>query len=329
MVCPGCTVEIDESALSCPQCRRLTHVNELEDLAGKAHAAWRIGDFAAERRLWEESLKLLPPDTVQYRSIENRLAELEQQFAAAAPAHGGGWKKVSAGVGPALLLLLTKGKVLLLGLTKLGTLLTMFAAFGVYWTMFGWAFAAGLVLSIYIHEMGHVVALRGYGFPATAPMFIPGLGAFIRLRGVKVPPIPDNRIGLAGPLYGLGAAAAAMALFAATRAHIWSALAHFGAVVNLFNLIPVWQLDGSRAFHSLTRRQRGLILVLAVVLWIFTSNPMLFLIAAVAAWRMFTRDWQSEPDSGGMIRFAAIMAALALVGALSPVEHVVPTTATR
>ena len=58
----------------------------------------------------------------------------------------------------------------------------MMAAFGVYWTVFGGWFALGFVLSIYIHEMGHVAALLRYGVPATAPLFIPGVGAVIRLR---------------------------------------------------------------------------------------------------------------------------------------------------
>jgi len=64
------------------------------------------------------------------------------------------------GVGPALLLLLSKGKFLLLGLTKIGTLLTMFASIGVYWALYGWALALGVVVSIYIHEMGHVGMIR-------------------------------------------------------------------------------------------------------------------------------------------------------------------------
>jgi Zn-dependent protease len=84
----------------------------------------------------------------------------------------------------------------------MGTLLAMLASLGVYWTMYGWAFAAGLVISIYIHEMGHVAAIRRYGFPASAPKFIPGFGALIQLRGVRPPPVPDARIGLAGPLMG-------------------------------------------------------------------------------------------------------------------------------
>ena len=60
--------------------------------------------------------------------------------------------------------------------------------------------ALGLVLSIYVHEMGHVIALRRYGFKADAPMFIPGLGAIIRLRQHVVDPRADAQIGLAGPI---------------------------------------------------------------------------------------------------------------------------------
>jgi Zn-dependent protease len=109
------------------------------------------------------------------------------------------------------------------------------------------------VLFIYIHEMGHVIALRSYGLPASAPMFIPGLGAFIRLRTLNITPIQDARIGLAGPFYGLGAALLSLALFLATGRPIFAVIAHFGATINLFNLIPVWHLDGSRGFRSLTQ----------------------------------------------------------------------------
>jgi Zn-dependent protease len=320
MTCPDCAADIPDGALNCPQCLRLTHSAQLAELAAKATAAWRVGRFAEEQSLWKQSLALLPTNSAQHRKIDARLAELREQTAIAGPGGDSAWKTASAGLVPALILALTKGKTLLLGFTKLGTVLSMVASFGVYWTMYGWAFAGGLVLSIYIHEMGHVVALRRYGFQATAPMFIPGLGAFIRLRGRKLPPIPDSRIGLAGPIYGLAAAAVALVLYKLTGAKIWSAIAHFGALVNLFNLIPVWSLDGARGIHSLTRRQRGLLLGIAAFLWVLTWNPMLFLIAAVTAWRYFTRDWQPEPDHQGLAIYAGLLAALALVGVLAPLS---------
>src|SRR5256885_5819705 len=107
-------------------------------------------------------------------------------------------------------------------------------------------FAFGLVLSIYIHEMGHVQALQRYGIKATAPMFIPGFGAVIRLKQYPADAREDARVGLAGPLWGLGAALAAYAVYRATGVGVWGAIAHMGALVNLFNLVPVWQLDGAR-----------------------------------------------------------------------------------
>lgn len=316
MTCAGCSAAIPEPALSCPQCLRLTHAAQLEDLARQARASWRVGKFAEERELWLQSLAFLPEDTVQHRSIQARIDELDRQTQAA-QAHGGGWKKASMGAGPALLVLLAKGKFLLLGLAKMGTLLTMLLSLGVYWSLYGWALALGIVVSIYIHEMGHVACIRRYGLPASAPMFIPGLGAFIQLRGVRLPPIPDARVGLAGPVYGLGAALAALAIYEVTHIRIWGVIANFGAVINLFNLIPVWQLDGSRGVHSLTRYQRGIVLGTASGLWLLTSNPMLMLIAAACVYRLFTKDWQMESDNQGLAMFTGLLAALSLVAFLT------------
>jgi Zn-dependent protease len=196
----------------------------------------------------------------------------------------------------------------------------MFAFFGVYWSLYGWGLALGLVISIYIHEMGHVIAIRGYGMHATAPMFIPGFGAFIRLRSEVITPIQDARIGLAGPIYGLGAALAAMLAYASTGAKIWAAIAHLGAVINLFNLIPIWQLDGSRAFRSLTTAQRTAVLAAAVLAWLITREPMLLLIAAGAIYRQFTKEASPEPDNTGLIHFVGLIVALATLVAVARVS---------
>ena len=151
----------------------------------------------------------------------------------------------------------------------------MLAAFGVYWTVFGGWFALGFVLSIYIHEMGHVAALLRYGVPATAPLFIPGLGAVIRLRQSFINPREDARVGLAGPIWGCAAALACAGVYAVTDYPLWGALARVGAWINLFNLTPIWQLDGSRAFHSLTRPQRWLAVTAVATAWAFTEDGML------------------------------------------------------
>ncbi len=317
--CDGCGFELEDSALSCLSCGRLTRSSELTALADEAKAAAAAGNLTVERGLWRQALALLPPGTVQYRSIETHLAELDAKLEAAGSGKPAWWRKLTSALAPGAMLL-WKFKALLFGLTKLSTLFSMFAFFGVYWALYGWGFALGLVLSIYVHEMGHVLALRGYGLPASAPMFIPGFGAFIRLRTLRITPVQDARIGLAGPIYGLGTALFCLAAYALTGKEIFGVVANFGAVINLFNLIPVWQLDGSRGFRSLTRQQRMVVLACAVGLFFAVRQPMLLLIAAGATWRLFTNDAAGEDDSVCLMQYAGLLVALSAVLVFSPLK---------
>ena len=158
------------------------------------------------------------------------------------------------------MLLVGKLKFLLLGLSKLSTLLSMFGFIGVYWSIHGWPLAVGLAGSIYIHEMGHVAMLRRLGINAGAPLFIPGVGALVMLKQHITDPMIDARIGLAGPVWGLSAAVVVVgASICATGAPIWLAIAELTGFLNLFNLMPIWQLDGSRGFHALSRQERWMV----------------------------------------------------------------------
>jgi Zn-dependent protease len=207
------------------------------------------------------------------------------------PQRAGSWWKQAAGAGVTVgVLLIGKLKFLLLGLTKASTFVSMFAFFGVYWSVYGWPLALGLVVSIYIHEMGHVSMLRRLGIAAGAPLFIPGVGALVMLKQHIDDPVTDAKIGLAGPVWGLGAALAALGAYAATGAQIWFAIAHLTGFLNLFNLIPVWQLDGSRGFHALSRAERWMVVVaIGVMLWL-TGQRLLFIVGGVAVWRAAQRE---------------------------------------
>ena len=318
-ICPDCQAPIPEDKLSCPHCHCLLHAAELEALAAKAQAAANSADFVLARSYWARSLELLPSETIQYRSIQAHIAKLDQQIQAAEADGSSRWKKAAGFFGP-IGLLLWKLKALLFGLTKLTTLLSMFVSFGLYWSIYGWRLAAGLIVSIYIHEMGHVLELRKFGIPAGAPMFIPGFGAFIQLRNVHLPPVQDSRIGLAGPIFGFAAAAVSLMLFYGTDTKIWAAIAYFGAVVNLFNLIPIWQLDGGRGFHSLMRWQRAAIMGTAVALWLMSSESMLLLIALGSGYRLFTKDAAEEPDHVGFAQYAGLLVVLTTVAVLSKIR---------
>src|SRR6185295_8695698 len=213
-----------------------------------------------------------------------------------------------------VLFLLGKGKILLAGLLKAPTFLSMALALGVYATAFGWKFALGLVVSIYVHEMGHVVWLRRFGIPATAPMFVPGLGAFVRLKAHPATAGEDARVGLAGPVWGAAAALIALALGFATGHRVLFGIAYFGAVINVFNLLPVWQLDGGRAFVALSRRQRA---IAAGVLWVaglVAGNATYFLVAIAATFRAASAAGApAEGDRNILLTYAGLVAGLAAI----------------
>jgi Zn-dependent protease len=215
-----------------------------------------------------------------------------------------------------LVFILTKGKLLLLGLTKGSTLFSMLLSFGLYVQWWGWKFAAGLILSIYVHEMGHVAMLRHFGIPATAPMFIPGFGALIRTKFYPKDIVADARVGLAGPLWGLGAALAAHVLYRATGAPVWGGIAHIGALINLFNLIPVWQLDGAHGFRALTRVQRWWAVAAIATALLLTHEGLLWVLLLVAVWAAWRGAAPDRGDRRALFEYAFLVLVLALLAQL-------------
>jgi Zn-dependent protease len=297
--------------------------SELEQIAYQAKLAAQAGDWHGARAAWERALTLVPPDSPEYRTVKSRIENIDLQTDQSASV----WKKRLYKLGPVgvvlwkfktlALIAATKGKLLLLGLTKLSTLTSMLVSLGVYWYAYGWKFGMGLVLSIYIHEMGHVFWLRKYGIHATAPMFIPGFGALIRLKQYPANPGQDARVGLAGPTWGLGAAVFAWAAGLLTGQPIWFAIARVGAWINLFNLIPIWQLDGGRGFRGLTRRYRGIACVIAFLMWAITEETMLLFIALGALYRYFSKDYAEERDSQVLLQYAGLVVLLSVLLLLS------------
>jgi Zn-dependent protease len=80
----------------------------------------------------------------------------------------------------------------------------------------------------------------------------------------------------------MGAAAVCFLLYLATGAGIWAALAHLGAIVNIFNLIPIGPLDGSRGFRALSRYQALLVTASLGGAWFLTGESMILLVAIAA-----------------------------------------------
>jgi len=288
--CARCGTELTALALACPRCSTLVHRDRLQQLANLADGAVSAGDTAAARGHWIDALSLVPIQSEQHQQITARIAALVDAPDARGPAstttgQHSWWKPVAGGAVAIAVLIVSKLKFLLLGLTKMSTLLSMFGFIGVYWSIHGWPLAVGIAASIYVHEMGHVAMLRRLGISAGAPLFIPGVGALVMLKQHITDPVIDARIGLAGPVWGLGAAVVSWGIYLATGAQIWLAIAELTGFINLFNLIPIWQLDGARGFHALSRQERWIAAgVVALALWI-SGVRLLWIVGAVVVYQ--------------------------------------------
>ena len=161
--------------------------------------------------------------------------------------------------------------------------------------------------------MGHVMALRKYNIAASAPMFIPFFGAFVRMKQYPGNVGEDARVGLAGPIWGLGSAIAAWLAAITTGLPVWYAIAHTAAWLNLFNLLPIWQLDGGRGFRALTRKQRGIAAGVAIAIWAFTHQTILLLIALGAGYRLFSRDYPADDDNAVLTQYVGLIVLLSLL----------------
>ncbi len=146
--------------------------------------------------------------------------------------------------GLAVLAVFKYGGILLFKIPALATLVTLLISFGTYTLFAGPVAAGGIVVMIFLHEMGHVVEIRRQGMRATAPVFIPFMGAAIFQRSHPQDALHQAQIGIAGPIAGTIASIAALLLYTSTGFKFLLAWAAWGFLVNLFNMIPFGMLDG-------------------------------------------------------------------------------------
>ena len=184
-----------------------------------------------------------------------------------------------------------KGLLLLLPKLKIFTTsASMLVSIGAYALIWGWAFAVGFVLLLLLHELGHVVQLRREGIKASAPMFIPFLGAVIAAKSLGDDAAAEARVGLAGPILGSIATLVPLGIWLATGEEFWQALAYVGFFLNLLNLLPVLPLDGGRAMAALSPWVWLVGFAVLVVLTVFFPNPILLLVllfGGLETWRRF------------------------------------------
>ena len=176
-----------------------------------------------------------------------------------------------------------------------GTMLVSVVAYAWLW---GWRFAVGFVLLLLVHELGHVFELRRQGIPATAPLFIPFMGAVVGMKQLPHDAWREARVALAGPIVGSLGTAAVWAAGEALDSELLVALAFTGFLLNLFNLLPVVPLDGGRAVAALHPAFWGLGLAGLLALTIVAPNPILIAILVIGGFELWGRwrHWR-DPES--------------------------------
>lgn len=193
------------------------------------------------------------------------------------------------------------GKLLagLLVAGKFGKLLTtggsMFITMAVYAWVYGWPYAAGFVLLILVHEMGHFVAARQRGLDVGLPTFIPFVGAWVTLKDMPHDVETEAYIAFAGPLAGTAAAIACYYFARENGSALLLALAYSGCMLNLINLIPIAPLDGGRITAIISPKVWLLGVPLLAALFFYRPSPMLILIG-VLAYPQLKMAFAGNPD---------------------------------
>jgi len=195
----------------------------------------------------------------------------------------------SLGVFLALVLGKLKFLGVITGVLKLKTFATVLLSIAAYATQWGWAFAAGFVLLILVHEAGHAIVMHREGIPASAPVFIPFVGAFIAMRGRPRNAYVEAKVGFGGPLLGSLASWATLALGLGLERPLLVGLGHAGVLLNLFNLVPVSPLDGGRIAGVFSRPFWVLGYAIGIAVVVFTGSGILALVLLVGLVTLYQR----------------------------------------
>lgn len=191
---------------------------------------------------------------------------------------------VGAGIVAAFKLL---GSFKMLAFLKTGA--TMFISIFFYAQVWGWRFAVGFVLLLFVHETGHLIAARMMGLKVGMPVFIPFMGALIALKEAPRNAWIEAVVGIGGPILGSIGALAVWSLYFVTGNQLFLALGFTGFFLNLFNLIPIVPLDGGRIVSAISPWFWLLGLALLVPVLLYSANILLIVILVLIMANSFPR----------------------------------------
>jgi Zn-dependent protease len=273
----------------------LVHADKLAEMTARAKAFEEKGDLRHACEEWLGLLPLLPRASKQAEWVKDHARQLSLKADATGlpqldtPGAESNWHK------------------------NLRPVWTLLLFVFVYSQFYGVKFGVGFAVLIFVHEMGHFIDIKRRGLPADMPVFLPGLGAYVRWRAMGVSLQTRAAVSLAGPCAGLIAAQVCCFMWFSTGDPLWAGLARTSAWLNLLNLVPVWMLDGGQAALALSRAERIVLVLVSLGLLILFRERLFVLLAAGALFRVFTKDQPDRPSPGITAYFVVVMVLLAVV----------------
>jgi Zn-dependent protease len=196
--------------------------------------------------------------------------------------------------------------------TTSASMLVSLAAYAWFW---GWKFALGFIVLLFVHELGHYLEARRQGLDVGAPVFIPFLGAAILLKENPLNAWREAQIAIAGPVVGSIGAAVVWLVGEQQDSELFIALGFTGFFLNLFNLLPVVPLDGGRIAAAIHPYLWFVGFIGLVALAFFAPNPLLIVIALIVGLELWRRwEERGKPEAAAYYRIAPWQRAAATVG---------------
>jgi Zn-dependent protease len=322
----------------------LLHAEALRRLHDEAKQAEQERDWARALSCLGHCLELLPPETRQYRQIQDQARRLAHLYRAepaqpdparleapgppaesTPPADRTAAPGQAGALGAAWGFAADSAQLMVRGLTRPRTAISMAVWVVTLGWLIGWRKALGFAAMVYVHEMGHLILIRFFGFRFAWPFFVPFLGAFVLQGKASARPREDAAISLAGPFAGIALSAVLFWLdLAVGLPAVARDLVQLNTVINLTNLLPFWILDGGRLAEC-SRRGQVLALglgLLALAFWPFSPFALLLgagFVLRAAFWKEFEAvrpaAWRPRQNRGeDMTRVLLLTAALILAG---------------
>jgi Zn-dependent protease len=220
----------------------------------------------------------------------------EPPFRSPVQEHRGLLRRAGAGIaGGGVLLLKLVGNLAFL--FKFKFLFSFLISAALYAWAWGWGFGVGFVLLLLIHEMGHVIQLKREGIDASAPMFVPFLGAMVAMKEMPGNAWTEAKVGLAGPVLGSAGALAVLVWAEETDSNLLRGLAYVGFLLNLFNLVPIVPFDGGRAVAALHPAFWFLGLFMVALFFFAYHNFFALLVLLLGGYELYRR-WSRRHEPG-------------------------------